>query len=109
MSDYTFARGPIPGVRSVGRKAEPNPFLKPVESLINDDGSLSDESLTFTVADHTWETPEVQKLTRQLARAGKAHNVSVYKRLDATEDGAGTVITFWVQTRIVPQRVAVSD
>lgn len=100
MSDFTFAATEIPSSRSsAGRRPEPNPFIDAVADLVDRDGKPIDEALSFVVDSHTWETPQVQKLARQLSKAGKAHGVSVYKRFDATPDGQGTVITFWTQTR----------
>lgn len=100
MSEFSFAPTAVPAPKgAAGRKPDHNPFVDPVGELVDYDGSPVNEALTFTVPDSTWETPEVQKLTRQLAKAGKHHGVSVYKRLEPTPDGQGTVITFWTQPR----------
>lgn len=99
---FDFAEVAIPArLGGPGRPAEPNPFLAEVAKLLDAEGTPRDVAVTFTLADHS-DSEAANRTKRQLARAGIVHNVSIFKRLEDVDEG--TRITFWAQTRIIPQR-----
>lgn len=101
-NSFDFTTGPIPArLGGPGRPADPNPFLDQVAQLVDEDGNIRDVAVSFTLAD-TPDSVAADRVRRQLARAGIVHNVSVFKRIEDSADGS--LVTFWAQNRIVPQR-----
>jgi hypothetical protein len=104
---FDFSEVSIP-VREAGpgRPAEPNPFIDKVAELVDADGTPRDVAVSFTLPDAA-DSQAADRVRRQLARAGVVHNVSVFKRVEDVPDGAR--VTFWAQSRIVPQRKPKDD
>lgn len=76
-----------------------NPFDAVVKALAESmkGGEKSAEAKTVTV-----DTPKAAKVKRQLADAGKTHNVTV--RSIPKESGDKTTLTFWTVKRITHSR-----
>lgn len=98
--DFTPAEIP-PRHSGPGRPAEPNPFLDKVAELVDPEGTPRDVAVSFTVPEPP-DSTAVDRIKRQLARAGIVHGVSVFKRIEGAD--GGTLVTFWAQDRIIPQR-----
>jgi hypothetical protein len=99
---FEFAEVAIPARQGgPGRPAEPNPFLDEVARLLDAEGVPRDVAVSFVLPDGP-DSEAANRTKRQLARAGIAHNVSIFKKLE--DVGEGTRFTFWAQTRIIPQR-----
>lgn len=101
-TDFDFEEVDIPTRPSgPGRPADFNPFVSKVAELVDSDGTPRKVAVSFTLAD-TPDSVAANRIKRQLARAGIVHGVSVFKTIEDSSEGS--LVTFWAQSRIVPQR-----